>query len=104
MIKITLNPDRIYTRAALASEMGLPDRTMRRNIRAQRRAGIPIVPVKGGGYKIAETDAEKLQLLNLYRHRALDELVTYSRLLHSLKMEGQMSVEDLAREAVENAN
>ena len=100
MSDFTLQPNTVYSRSDLAMHIGVDDRTMRQHIRLQRRAGVPIVPVKGGGYKLAETDDEKRELLELYRGRALDELTTYSRLLKAMQVEGQMSVAELAEEAV----
>ena len=78
--------------------MGLDDRSMRAQIRAQRRAGVPIVALKDGGYKLAETPEEKAQLLNMYRTRALDELTTYSKLLKAMQCDGQITVEELMAE------
>lgn len=90
-----LEPSRIYRRQWLATLMGLDDRTMRATIREQRRAGVPIVALREGGYKLAETPEEKAQLLNMYRKRALDELTTYSKLLKSMQVEGQIHVDEL---------
>lgn len=93
-----LEPSRIYRRQWLATLMGLDDRTMRATIREQRRAGVPIVALREGGYKLAETPEEKAQLLNMYRTRALDELTTYSRLLKAMQCDGQITVEELMTE------
>ncbi len=93
-----LKPSTVYGRKHLASLMGLDDRSMRAQIRAQRRAGVPIVALKDGGYKLAETPEEKAQLLNMYRTRALDELTTYSRLLKAMQCDGQITVEELMTE------
>lgn len=93
--KFEMSPNITYSRGILATLMGKEDRGMRAMVRKQRREGIPIMAVKGGGYKIAETDAEKLQLLQLYRGRALDELTTYSKLLKSMQLDGQMTVQEL---------
>lgn len=90
-----LEPSRIYRRQWLATLMGLDDRAMRATIREQRRAGVPIVALREGGYKLAETPEEKAQLLNMYRKRALDELTTYSKLLKSMQVEGQIHVDEL---------
>lgn len=95
-----LEKNTTYSRVILAMLMGMDDRAMRAEVRAQRRAGIPIVSIKGGGYKIAETDQEKLHLLRQYRTRAMDELVTYYKLLKSMQVDGQISVEDIIAEAM----
>lgn len=103
MSDFILQPNTVYGRSDLAMHIGVDDRTMRQHIRLQRRAGVPIVPVKGGGYKLAETDAEKRELLDLYRGRALDELTTYSRLLKAMQVDGQISVDDLLLDVVMEA-
>ena len=59
-----------------------------------RRAGVPILPT-ARGYKLAETDAEKAQLLYLYRKRAMDELGTYAALRRSFQAEGQQTLDEL---------
>ena len=79
----------IYSRANLAALLGVPDRQMRRVIREQRRQGVPIVAMPEGGYKLAETEAEKKRLLAMYRVRALDELATYSMLAKAMQVDGQ---------------
>lgn len=96
--KFKLEPETVYSRARLAQLMGTDDRSMRASVRARRREGIPIVAVRGGGYKIAETDEEKRELLNMYRSRALDELTTYSRLCRSMQIDGQTAVAEIVRE------
>ncbi len=96
--KFELEPSTVYSRARLAQLMGTDDRAMRDSVRRRRREGIPIVAVRGGGYKIAETDAEKRELLNMYRSRALDELTTYSRLCRSMQIDGQTAVDEIVRE------
>lgn len=101
--RVKLRAGKISTRAQLTADSGMTDRSVRNDIRLQRRAGVPIVPVKGGGYKIAETEAEKRELLNLYRGRALDELTTYSRLLKAMQVDGQMTVDDLLLDVVMEA-
>lgn len=103
MRKFEMQPNTVYSRSALSANMGIDDRAMRKQIRIQRRNGLPIVPVRGGGYKLAETEAEKRELLNLYRGRALDELTTYSRLLKAMQVDGQMTVDDLLLEVVMGA-
>lgn len=90
-----LEPARVYSRSSLAQHMGLNDRAMRAMVRAQRREGIPIVAVRGGGYKLAENDVEKRELLNMYRSRALDELTTYSKLMKTMQIDGQVTVAEL---------
>lgn len=52
-----------YTRKNLEALTGMPDRENRRMIREQRRQGVPIVAMKDGGYKLAETEEEKQALL-----------------------------------------
>lgn len=101
--KYTLEPAKIYSRCSLAQHMGLNDRAMRAKIREQRRAGVPIVALKDGGYKIADTDAEKRELLNMYRSRALDELTTYSRLMKTMQIDGQLSVAEMIERLEEKA-
>ena len=92
----SMEQSKVYSRQELAALMGVDDRTMRAEIRKQRRMGVPIMALKTGGYKMAETDEEKLELLKMYRNRALDELVTYNRLRKMMQVEGQISVMDLA--------
>lgn len=85
-------PGITYTRKNLEALTGMPDRENRRMIRAQRRQGLPIVALKDGGYRLAETDEDKKALLDMYRKRALDELDTYSRLAKAMQVDGQMEV------------
>lgn len=99
MAKFEMLPGVIYSRANLAALLGVPDRQMRRVIRAKRRKGVPIVALPDGGYKLAETDEEKKMLLAMYRKRALDELATYSRLAKAMQVDGQMTVEELLEKA-----
>ena len=87
-----------FTRSQLSRIANKDDRTVRENIRLLRRAGVPIVALKDGGYKLAETPEAKAQLLNMYRTRALDELTTYSRLLKAMQCDGQITVEELMTE------
>ena len=89
MEEFEMLPGVTYSRANLAALMGVPDRQMRRVIREQRRKGVPIVAMPDGGYKLAETEAEKKRLLAMYRVRALDELETYTMLDAYLRGEGQ---------------
>lgn len=98
MKRFEMEPATVYSRTRLAQLMGLDDRAMRDSVRRRRREGVPIVAVRGGGYKIAETDAEKRELLNMYRSRALDELTTYSRLCRSMQIDGQTAVDEIVRE------
>ena len=58
----------------------MPDRANRHMIRAQRRQGVPIVALKDGGYRLAETDEDKKALLDMYRKRALDERLPWAHL------------------------
>lgn len=88
-------PGITYTRKNLESLTGMPDRANRNMIRAQRRQGVPIVALKDGGYRLAETDEDKKALLDMYRKRALDELATYSMLAKAMQVPGQMTVEEL---------
>lgn len=92
MTTLRMIPGITYTRQNLEALTGMPDRENRRMIRAQRRQGVPIVALKDGGYKLAETDEEKKMLLAMYRKRALDELDTYRRLAKSMQVDGQMEV------------
>lgn len=101
MNRYELEPDTVYTRQELACRMGLEDRAMRSEVRAMRRAGIPVLAVKGGGYKLAETEQEKRELLNMYRHRAIDELTTYNRLLRNMQIDGQVTIQILMGAAEE---
>lgn len=87
MEEFEMLPGVTYSRANLAALMGVPDRQMRRVIREQRRKGVPIVAMPDGGYKLAETEAEKKRLLAMYRVRALDELETYTMLDAYLRAE-----------------
>lgn len=92
MTTLRMIPGITYSRKNLEALTGMPDRENRRMIRAQRRQGVPIVALKDGGYKLAETDEEKKMLLAMYRKRALDELDTYRRLAKSMQVDGQMEV------------
>lgn len=95
MTTLRMIPGITYTRKNLEALTGMPDRANRRMIRAQRRQGVPIVALKDGGYKLAETYEEKQALLAMYRKRALDELATYSILAKAIQVPGQMTVEEL---------
>lgn len=86
-----------YSRVELSLQTGLSDRHVRDRIRKLRREGVPILPLKDGGYKLAETDEEKQQLLNLYRCRAMDELKTYSALKKSFHNSGQTVIEEMEK-------
>ena len=92
MTTLRMIPGITYTRQNLEALTGMPDRANRRKIRAQRRQGEPIVALKDGGYRIAETDEDKKALLDMYLKRALDELGTYHRLAKSMQVDGQMAV------------
>ena len=87
-----------FSRSQLSRIANKDDRTVRENIRLLRRAGVPIVAIKDGGDKLAETPAEKAHLLNKYSTRALDELATYSKLLKAMQCDGQITVEELMTE------
>lgn len=89
------------SRREIAAATGMNDRSVRNTIRRLRRAGVPVMALRSGGYKLAETDAEKLELLNMYRGRAMDELITYGRLCRSLQVDGQISLERLLMTAAE---
>lgn len=99
----TMAPDITYSRRTLSAMMGLDDRAMRAQVRKQRREGVPIMAVRGGGYKIAETDQEKRELLHMYRKRALDELTTYYKLMKTLQVDGQITVDELMKKVEEAA-
>lgn len=86
-----------WNRIQLAFWTGLDDRTIRNEIRRLRREGVPIMALPDGGYKLAETDEEKKELLDMYRKRALDELTTYSHLMKSMQVAGQIAVDDFIR-------
>lgn len=87
-----MSPGITYTRKNLEALTGMTDRANRHMIRAQRRQGVPIVALKDGGYRLAETDEDKKALLDMYRKRALDELATYSMLAKAMQVDGQMEV------------
>lgn len=95
MTTLRMIPGITYTRKNLEALTGMPDRENRRMIREQRRQGVPIVAMKDGGYKMAETEEEKKALLAMYRKRALDELATYSILAKAMQVDGQMTVAEL---------
>lgn len=92
MTTLRMIPGITYTRQNLEALTGMPDRANRRMIREQRRQGVPIVAMKDGGYKLAETEEEKQALLSMYRKRALDELGTYRRLARAMQVDGQMEM------------
>jgi len=91
--KFKMQPGITYSRPLLSVLMGLDDRAMRNKVRDMRRAGIPVVALKEGGYKLAETTEEKRQLLSMYFHRAMDELRTYNALLKKMQLDGQVEME-----------
>ena len=95
MTTLRMIPGITYTRKNLETLTGMPDRENRRMIRAQRRQGVPIVALKDGGYRLAETDEAKKALLDMYSKRWLDELDTYRLLAKSMQVDGQMTVEEL---------
>lgn len=92
MTTLLMIPGITYTRQNPEALTGMPDRANRRMIREQRRHGVPIVALKDGGYKLAETEEEKKALLAMYRKRALDELGTYRRLAKAMQVDGQMEM------------
>lgn len=92
MTTLRMIPGITYTRQNLEALTGMTDRANRHMIRAQRRQGVPIVALKDGGYRLAETDEDKKALLDMYRKRALDELDTCSRLAKAMQVDGQMEV------------
>ena len=94
MTTLRMIPGITYTRKNLEALTGMPDRENRRMIREQRRQGVPIVAMKDGGYKLAETEKEKQALLSMSRKRALDELGTYRRLEKAMQVDGQMEMGD----------
>lgn len=65
MTTLRMIPGITYTRENLETLTGMPDRENRRMIRAQRRQGVPIVALKDGGYRLAETDEDKKALLDI---------------------------------------
>ena len=93
-----LLPGEICSRSELALRMGLTDREMRRRVRDLRRSGVPILAVKKGGYKLAQTPQEWDALIAMYIHRGLDELETAAMLRDQMEKTvcGQMSVEELS--------
>lgn len=82
----------VWTRPELSEALGIPDRHVRALIRIERRNGLPIMALPEGGYKIAETDAEKRTLFNMYLSRASDEFATARALQKSLNIPGQIEV------------
>ena len=92
MTTLRMIPGITYTRKNLEALTGMPDRENRRMIREQRRQGVPIVAMKDGGYKLAETEEEKQALLSMYRMRAVDERGTYRRLARAMQVDGQMAM------------
>lgn len=83
----------VYSREALAALMGTTDRCVRENIRALRRRGVPIVALRDGGYKLAETAEEKISLINMYESRIIDEAGTLRRLRRAMQVDGQTKME-----------
>ena len=98
-IESIFTPGMVVSRRALSFLLDRDDRSCRNMIRDARKRGIPIVPSEGG-YKLAESEEEKRELLAMYKGRALDELHTYNALCRALQLEGQISVEEML-EAVE---
>lgn len=93
-LRFEFKPNTIYRRDELAHSLGITDRAVRIIVRKQRRAGVPIMALKQGGYKLAETEAEKRELINLYLNRALDELETLNRLRNAMQVPGQTRLEE----------
>lgn len=90
-IESIFTPGVVISRRALSFLLDRDDRSCRNLIRDARKRGIPIVP-SDGGYKLAESDEEKRELLAMYKGRALDELHTYSALCKALQIEGQVEI------------
>lgn len=97
---VVFQPGVTWKRSELSILTGKTDRSVRASVRDMRRAGIPILPLKEGGYKLAETPEEKARLLNMYRSRALDELTTYSKLLKTMQIDGQEAIADIIVEVL----
>lgn len=95
IIDIFQSTDAVFSREDLCNMTGRDDRTIRNNIADARELGIPIVPVKTGGYKMAKTEDEKAALLHLYRKRALKELYLYNRLAREMQVPGQLKMEEV---------
>lgn len=95
VFKVVFEDNNIRSRQELVDIFNIPDRSVRNLIRKARRQGIPIMALPDGGYKLAQTNEEKLKLLHMYRGRAMDELVTYSALSKTLQLDGQISVEEM---------
>ena len=83
----------VWPRSELAHTFCKNDRQVRNEIRAARRRGVPIIALKTGGYKLAETDEEKKMLLDMYLTRAMDELYTYAALKRNMQIDGQTKME-----------
>lgn len=94
-VQDVLTSGKHFTRPELSALTELNDRAVRREIRALRRAGVPVIPLPGGGYKLAETEEEKSTLFRLYKGRALDMLRTVSLLKKSMSIDGQISVDEI---------
>lgn len=84
---------KVLSRKQLAEIFDTSDRRMRKLIQKARRQGIPIMALPNGGYKLAETPAEKQALLHMYMGRAKNELYTYSALKKTFQIEGQEHLE-----------
>lgn len=93
-IKELFKDGRIWTRRSLAKELEVSDRAARKMIQQARRQGVPIVALKGGGYKRAETPEEKTQLLQMYLTRATNEFKTYHLIRQSIHHPRQMRLEE----------
>ena len=94
-VKALFGDGKIWSRRRLAKELDTTDRTARQKIQDARRCGIPIVALPTGGYKLAETEAEKRYLLEMYRGRAMSELKTYHSMKRAMFPDGQLDFEDL---------
>lgn len=84
-----------YSRDELAFLTGKPDRTVRRDIRQLRREGVPVMSLPDGGYKLAQTEAEKAEMLHQIKGRALDLLRTHSLMAHNMELDGQVTLNEL---------
>lgn len=73
-----------FSRSQLSRIANKDDRTVRENIRLLRRAGVPIVALKDGGYKMAETPEVNTEGLcvhePVYEQRAAERVSVFQRL------------------------
>jgi len=90
-----LETGRVFSRDELAFYSGQCDRQVRDDIRKLRRQGIPVLAVANGGYKIAATIDEEMEILQQLKGRALDLLRTYSMMAKTIEIDGQISLHEL---------